>query len=731
MSLQNGSNSRILWYFVLLAPALLIGAVVIIQPLWKVEGAYQGGEVGSEASKGTPLAINSPLPISSEQSPNPPVQDVPVTPETTAVQPQEAPQPVIAQSAENLPDSNQKSKQPDTLRAAQLAQEFPSQNVPVAQETTAVQLQASSRLAEKEPTKKPPASQKNNLGGRTPLQQPDAVPATHLVGAIESKNVPPNSTIAAVTPLNAAVTKIRSTETIIPNSKAVVLNSSTSPTATPEKSLQELRAEQFPTGGAARLTVVKLGTGETAIKSTLRPCTPALQLESNCLTPALIAQATAPVEPVESPPPAPIQPTENKSAISQGSKVVGGTPLPQPDSVIPTHDMSMPEYKTRLATTTKINGEVIIGISQVFGDKKAVPSGSTPKDNLDRNTILGDRIRISFDTENLLKDGDQLRVRLQAGNIPNFQNATGTNMARLAYDVSGGDNSFVLERLRYKFPVTDKLTMFFEGKGGDTETISPPISSFVDKYNEQDGTPTGTVSSGTGPISRFARFSPIYRIDSGTAAGLLLNYKFNKKLNGSVGYFAANANDPSPKSGFLNGGYGAIAQLDFQPLNQLELGLTYAHTYGNSPTGNTGSTFATNPFGSLSVTTSNSFGIESNFKVNKDLIVSGWVDYTNAVSEVTKKKATLLNWALSLAFPNLGKHNAVAGILVGQPPKVTANDDSNRTDKGTSWHIEGFYRYPVTEHLDITPGFFVILNPENNNANGPIYVGAIRTRLSF
>ncbi len=64
------------------------------------------------------------------------------------------------------------------------------------------------------------------------------------------------------------------------------------------------------------------------------------------------------------------------------------------------------------------------------------------------------------------------------------------------------------------------------------------------------------------------------------------------------------------------------------------------------------------------------------------------------------------------------------------PPKVTSNDGT-RQNEGTSYHIEGFYRYRVTSNVDVTPGVMVILNPEHNDNNDPLWVGVVRTRFSF
>ena len=71
----------------------------------------------------------------------------------------------------------------------------------------------------------------------------------------------------------------------------------------------------------------------------------------------------------------------------------------------------------------------------------------------------------------------------------------------------------------------------------------------------------------------------------------------------------------------------------------------------------------------------------------------------------------------------------MGGIVFGQPPRVSSNDAGEEEDG--AWHIEAQYRYQINDNVAINPGFFVVLNPENNSDNDPIYVGTIRTIFEF
>jgi carbohydrate-selective porin OprB len=81
----------------------------------------------------------------------------------------------------------------------------------------------------------------------------------------------------------------------------------------------------------------------------------------------------------------------------------------------------------------------------------------------------------------------------------------------------------------------------------------------------------------------------------------------------------------------------------------------------------------------------------------------------------------------------------MGGLLFGQSPRLGSNDVTEtvngrvreRRDSDTGYHLEAFYRYALTDNIAITPGVFVIFNPEHNGSNDTIYVGTIRTTFKF
>lgn len=370
--------------------------------------------------------------------------------------------------------------------------------------------------------------------------------------------------------------------------------------------------------------------------------------------------------------------------------------------------------KQQFSTTTKLVGEVIFAAAGVFGDDAA--GGGDLQDEI----ILGNRARLNFDAS--FSGKDYLRVRLQARNLTPFSgNVTGTNMTRLSFDGNEG-NDVRIDDLLYRFPLGDNTRVWLIANAYGSENVANPLNPFLQ-------------SDGTGAVSRFGRFSPLFRIVEGTGFGI--SHKFGKTLELTALYRARNGNDPSEKAGLFDGNSSALAQLTFSPSDNLSLGLQYAYAYfagGNvDATGSTGSAFARRPFGNVATLT-NSFGALANFKVSSGFNISGWFGLTEAEARAGADQgadATSINFALNLAFPDLGKKGNLGGIIVGLPPKVTNNDVAAREDNDTSIHLEALYRHQINKNISITPGLIVILNPEHDDANDDIFVGLLRTTFRF
>lgn len=303
----------------------------------------------------------------------------------------------------------------------------------------------------------------------------------------------------------------------------------------------------------------------------------------------------------------------------------------------------------QFSTTTTLRGEAIFAIIAASGGDKADDSD----DPVDENIVFGSRLRLTFNTSFTGKD--RLLTRLQTRNIARFDDATGTSMARLGFDGTD-ENQVRLDTLQYLFPVGKQAIVYINAQASSddfADTVNPLFDN-----------------GGRGSISRFGRRNPIYRQIGSTGVGI--NYQFSKAVTLGLGYLADDANNP--RSGIFKGPYGAIAQLIIQPNKALDLGLTYVRSYNTLNTG-TGSQLANDPFDrDADDITANSFGVESSFQVSRTFILGGWVGYTKAKAEdlPNKPEAEIFNYAITLAFRNLGGKGNLAGIIFGQPLNLLA-----------------------------------------------------------
>jgi Carbohydrate-selective porin, OprB family/S-layer homology domain len=364
----------------------------------------------------------------------------------------------------------------------------------------------------------------------------------------------------------------------------------------------------------------------------------------------------------------------------------------------------------QFSTTTKLAGEAVFLASDTFGNGVGLRDDKTV-------TNLGYRVRLNFNTS--FTGRDLLRTRLQARNVANYgaATATNTNMARLA--ITGEDGSqFSLDQLWYRFPAGN-ATVYFGPKGlrlDDVAELNSPLEA-----------------SGSGALSAFGRYNPaVFRGPEG--AGAAIKYNFGA-VRATVAYLASDGDAPNPANGrgVFDGSFSALGQLNFSLSKYIDLGATYTRKYNRGGDvaimGNTGSALANRPFGQAS-TASDNFGVQLNIKPSSRFQFGGWYGYTKAHQERgADRDATVQNGALFLALPDFGKPGNLLGFIAGVPPKVTKSDATR--DRDTSYHLEGFYRFQVNDFIAVTPGVYVILNPEHNKHNDDIWVGVLRTTFSF
>jgi Carbohydrate-selective porin, OprB family len=382
------------------------------------------------------------------------------------------------------------------------------------------------------------------------------------------------------------------------------------------------------------------------------------------------------------------------------------------------------------STTTKLAGEVIVGLT-------TFSSQTRTGDTNGGNTVFTNRVRLNFDTTFTGKD--RLRTRLQSRNNTPLNGAaaisggTGTNTTRLGYDGDEG-NTTNLSLLQYTLPVFDNSKLI-------VETVGSEFNENMYTFNPL------LASAGTGSISRFGRYNPVFR-QSGDGAAATLDYRFSPEFSAAIGYAipGTQASNPNNGAGVFGGNYAGIVQLRYQASPELDLGLSYARSYhaaGSNVLGGTGSSIANSPFGTVP-TVANHYSFLASAKVSPGFILSGWVGLTSANVESggsNSGSADIFNAALTAAFTDVGGKGNTLGFVVGIPPRVTGTSASanltgvnNRSNPDTTLHLETLYKIKVSDNLDITPGVLLITSPESANgqaSRGSEFVGTVRTTFKF
>jgi hypothetical protein len=137
------------------------------------------------------------------------------------------------------------------------------------------------------------------------------------------------------------------------------------------------------------------------------------------------------------------------------------------------------------------------------------------------------------------------------------------------------------------------------------------------------------------------------------------------------------------------------------------------------------------------------------------------------------RRANILTAALQFIFPDVfGRRGDTAAVVVGIPPYVTSSEWNggvvtqltgpppagtpvtngafvnvpqnlnnvppsqggrrlNLRDTSVPIHLEAFYRFQVNKFIQVTPGAFVVFNPNGQSENDPIIVYTIRTTFAF
>ena len=148
--------------------------------------------------------------------------------------------------------------------------------------------------------------------------------------------------------------------------------------------------------------------------------------------------------------------------------------------------------------------------------------------------------------------------------------------------------------------------------------------------------------------------------------------------------------------------------------------------------------FTEEQFGEAVPTVSDSYGLQVSWSISDQIVLGGWGAFSQVETrstlngQIDRGTQDVINWAATLAFPDLGKEGSLAGIVIGREPYVSSSSiDTLGEDDDFSLHVEGFYQYQVTDNISITPGLVWITAPDSNNNNDDLIIGTIRTTFTF
>lgn len=389
----------------------------------------------------------------------------------------------------------------------------------------------------------------------------------------------------------------------------------------------------------------------------------------------------------------------------------------------------------QFSATTKLYGQAIFSVQGTNEANVFLYRGEEQPRKAKTNLTFTSSSQLTFATS--FTGRDLLLTGLSAGNLGASTESVATNMGRLGFE-SDTNKNFVMNELSYRFPISDNLGVVVGTAGVN------PVNTFRG-VNPLEG-------SGDGAISLFGQRNPILAIGSGTG-GIGFDWQVSDRISLQGVYSAQIPSFPGDiqLGGLFGGNYTAGTQLTVAPTDNIDIGVHYL--FNHSPDGNLrtgiGDTQLTSPFVEQTTFDTHAVGATATWRVNPNLQLGGWGGWTTSKPFDVSGRVETTNWAVFAALPNLFRPGNLGGVVVGQPPKITSStlpngynlpnfaipDFETGGGKGgredTSLHLELFYRAQINDNIALTPGLFMIFNPNHNAASDALVVAAMRATFRF
>lgn len=370
----------------------------------------------------------------------------------------------------------------------------------------------------------------------------------------------------------------------------------------------------------------------------------------------------------------------------------------------------------QFSTTTKLAGQVIFAVNAGgFTNNRIINAKGAEISRQQPNATLFYRASLDFNTS--FSGEDLLKLRLDTVSDLGRDNAAGflePNFGSvLEYTIRGTPNSqFGVSRLYYTFnPVKDVVV-----------SLGPTL--VTTDYVDINSYASGIIDFSTYSLVNNLLLFPV----NGPSAGAVVNWNPGQgafKLRAL--YAAADASNPNPNNRrfvpgvfslanllYPNGGgsrglfgdpYQYTAELEYSPSKAFAARIEYS---GGKLFGGRFDVVGVNVEWALS----QKLGIFGRY---------GYGSYKNtAFGDINPNY-----WMAGVSFRDLLKSGAIAGVAVGQPFIESTVGNATQTN------IEAFYNYPVNDNIRVTPLLQVITNSSNQDSNGTIFTGSLRTIFSF
>ncbi|MFN6538856.1 MAG: iron uptake porin [Nostoc sp. EkiNYC01] len=370
----------------------------------------------------------------------------------------------------------------------------------------------------------------------------------------------------------------------------------------------------------------------------------------------------------------------------------------------------------QFSTTTKLTGLVVLALTGggFSGDRIIDVTGREITTENPNATLL---YRATLDLTTSFSGTDLLTIWMEIGSNGPDDNAAGflepSFGSVLDYSAKPPVEQFGLSRLHYTFSPLKDVKLSFG-----------PLIALTDYVDSNSYANVSFSDFSTQALINNYILLPV----QGLGAGAAVTWKpGNGAFTARAAYVASTANEPnSSNSSFVPGifplgyilypnarsdrglfqdPYQGVVELEYAPSNAFKLRLQY-----------TGGSILNGRFDAL--------GANLELTLSERIAVFGRYGYGNykntAFGDINPSY-----WMAGIAFPDLFIPGAKSGIAVGQP--FIANQLGNATQT----NIEAFYNFPVSDSIRITPVVQAIVNPANQQDNGTIITGTLRTVFSF